>query len=215
MSIIGTVSGVPQSWIDAIGMLHGAAIPSLIAGGAVRDWRLERPIKDVDMWVPARNLGEFEDILVRVRKVFGTPIEAFTASVDEYRVWNWECLGFETYEVGPLTIQVIGTDLQSLGPEDLPPRQFCPESVTGVFDFGICQAAFDGYSLYFSEAFEKDAKDEAFTLLRGGHPDQVERSIARFVRIGAKYPGWKFRLAPNLSITDSGTPSIFASSLSA
>lgn len=185
---------IPGVWKDVITMLAQRGIPSVVAGGAVRDWRLSREVKDIDLWVAAHTADEFKDVLSKVRGAFGEPIKVF-APATEYREWNWEFLGYETYELGHEIIQVVGVDLGR--PVPVP---FSPAAVVDRFDFGICQAAYDGYTTFFTPAFENDVTNMEFTLLRGSTHKQLELSVARFVRLEAKYHGWKFRVAPGVAI---------------
>jgi len=126
-------------YADLLASIRQAAPEAHIAGGAVRDTILEKPIRDIDIFLADQNLEQ---------------AAAHLRSVNAYvKVGEWEeYLGFSDpamtrlakFEKADETIPVCLIGLK--------PNYIMPEVNIARFDFGICMAAFDGMtilSIYF------------------------------------------------------------------
>ena len=180
----------PDIWLRFLSALKkNTGTEALIAGGAVRDTLLGRPIKDVDVWVrgafPAALIPWIESVVaegdfVSVRKVCaGDYIKHF---------------GSEKMHVGRVLEVMVdhryGGDVMFNIIEMVGATSW--EDVVNHFDFGVCRAwlAFDG-TLMFGNEFLKDACARTFTYL--GKDGTDERSWNRWERFKAdKYRDWSF-----------------------
>jgi Poly A polymerase head domain len=150
-----------------------------IAGGAVRDTLLDRPIKDIDIFVP-HTAGEEAAALLRSQ--FGY-----------VKVGEWkQYLDFSDplvervakFEKADETIPVCLIGLtKALDPHDNVAR----------FDFGVCMAAWaGGDSMITSNAFKRDIESKTFTLCRADNYAQFAYSMVRFKKLTAdRYKDWK------------------------
>ena len=60
------------------------------------------------------------------------------------------------------------------------------------FDFGICQAAWDGEEVYAAPEYRKDIEAKTFTLHRADNYRQFAYSMSRFDKITMdRYAGWR------------------------
>jgi hypothetical protein len=150
-----------------------------IAGGAVRDTILKKPIKDVDVFLADENL---EAVAAHLR-----PAHAYV------KVGEWkEYLGFADpamtrlakFERADATIPVC---LIGLKPDFVDPTENMSR-----FDFGLCMAAFDGTAVMRTAAFNDDAESQTFTLHRADNAQQFAYSMSRFEKlIAERYAGWR------------------------
>jgi Poly A polymerase head domain len=149
-----------------------------IAGGAVRDTILEKPIADIDVFMTDEHVEEAAGLL--------------RSSCHYVKVGEWkQYLGFSDpamtrvakFERADETIPIciIGLLSSFANPQDNIAR----------FDFGICMAAFDGQQITRAAEFDQDEKDRTFTLCRADNPAQFAYSLSRFEKItAARYKGW-------------------------
>jgi hypothetical protein len=149
-----------------------------IAGGAVRDTILKKPIKDIDIFLADANL---EATAAHLRRA------------DAYvKVGEWkEYLGFSDpamtclakFERADATIPVC---LIGLKPDFVDPAENMSR-----FDFGLCMAAFDGTAITQTAAFNDDAAAKTFALHRADNREQFAYSMSRFEKLTAdRYAGW-------------------------
>ena len=164
---------IPASWRKLMASLPvGAAV---IAGGAPRDLALGRPIKDIDIWTNEEGWGAIFDALngdgsdcFRVSDADSAPDE----DTEIERVWRFPA-GMEGLDVDLICVKE-GVD------------------AIGRFDFGICQAVYDGgIAIRVTGAFVRDRRDKTFTFLRPDRNDwQRNISWKRWDRLKAKYPDY-------------------------
>jgi hypothetical protein len=150
-----------------------------IAGGAVRDTVLNKPIHDIDIFADD---GHAEEVAARLR-----------SSHAYVKVGEWkEYLGFSDpamlrvakFEKADETIPICVIGLKS--------RYTAPRENIARFDFGICMAAFDGgKTILTTEEFNRDVAQSTFTLRRADSIQQFAYSKTRFEKITAgRYSGW-------------------------
>ena len=150
-----------------------------IAGGAVRDTILERPIRDVDIFLHEPAADEAAALL---RSEFGY-----------VKVGEWKrYAGFSDplvervakFEKADETIPVCLIGLK----EDL-----TPEDNVERFDFGVCMAYWQGgsRSIQTTDQFKKDVEQQTFTLYRADDQPQFAYSMVRYKKLTAdRYKGW-------------------------
>lgn len=152
-------------------------VPSaIIAGGCLRDAINGRTINDIDVFVPVSTLS-------LVREALAETHPELTKSIPEpYFTFNNDVRSVQYYGGKGLPVNVIGVTADMCNPEDQLAR----------FDFGICKVAYDGVRLWKDLAFDRDQRDQTFTLLPYQTPEQREYSMQRYARLTSdKYAGWK------------------------
>ena len=165
-------------YADIIKTVRAIAPQAHVAGGAVRDTLLDKPIRDIDVFVDDVAVDEVATML---RSNFGY-----------VKTGEWvEYLGFSDpamtrvakFEKAEETIPLCIIGLKS--------RYASPEANISRFDFGVCMAAFDGESTLRAAEFDDDVNDKAFTLLRADNFQQFAYSMSRYKKITSdRYQGW-------------------------
>jgi hypothetical protein len=150
-----------------------------IGGGAVRDTLLERPIKDIDVFL---HDGHSDEAARLLRSQFGF-----------VKVGEWkQYLGFSDPAIARLAkfekadettpISLIGLSAEVEGIEDNLSR----------FDFGICMAAWTGEKIITMPKYRRDLEAKSFTLWRADNYHQFAYSMSRFDKITRdRYAGWQ------------------------
>jgi hypothetical protein len=145
----------------------------------VRDTILERPIRDVDIFLHEPAADEAAALL---RSEFGY-----------VKVGEWKrYAGFSDplvervakFEKADETIPVCLIGLK----EDL-----TPEDNVERFDFGVCMAYWQGgsRSIQTTDQFKKDVEQQTFTLYRADDQPQFAYSMVRYKKLTAdRYKGW-------------------------
>ncbi|MBB3693045.1 hypothetical protein [Sphingomonas sp. BK580] len=163
---------IPAAYAATLAAVREVFPGALIAGGALRDLDNGREVKDLDIFAPnVPDLDTFRALAAR----FGVLLSVMGG----YESWaTAECVGVIDLQIGDQPFQLIG--LRS-GPETILPR----------LDFGICRIGFDGSEVIRTDEYLADQATQTFTLLRADDDAQRDRSLRRFDRLSAKYPGWK------------------------
>lgn len=147
---------------------------AVIAGGAVRDFLLGRPMKDIDVFLRSRGNVEDERIVKtaypKAELQFNTDPEYSIQMPEVASVWNYQEGGL----FADAPVQLIFLN----GPDVTLP------GMLERFDFGLCRAGFDG-DIVVTAAFVKDAFGMTMTLLYSPHPAHSQRRYERLIR---KYP---------------------------
>jgi hypothetical protein len=150
-----------------------------IAGGAVRDTILEKPIADVDIFMDDRHV---EDAAALLR-----------SDCSYVKVGEWkQYLGFSDpamtrvakFEKADETTPVCIIGL-------VPAFAITPRTNISRFDFGVCMAAYDGKQTIRAAEFDNDVNDQTFTLCRADNQQQFDYSLSRFEKITTgRYKDW-------------------------
>jgi hypothetical protein len=158
--------------------LQRVAPEAHIAGGAVRDTILSKPIHDIDVFMGDEHVEEAAALLrstcgyVKVgewKQYLGFSDPAMT------RVAKFE----KATETIPICIIGLRPDYTNVGAN------------LSRFDFGICMAAFDGKETVRTDEFDSDAENRTFTLHRADNERQFAYSMSRYEKIIAgRYVGW-------------------------
>jgi hypothetical protein len=151
-----------------------------IAGGAVRDTILGRPIRDIDIFLH-HTAGEEAAVLLRTE--FGY-----------VKVGEW--VQYEHFS-DPMVVRVAKFEKAD---ETIPicliglAEALSPHGNIARFDFGVCMAAWAGGSgpMITSNCFKRDIESKTFTLCRADNLAQYSYSMVRFGKLTAdRYKDWK------------------------
>jgi Poly A polymerase head domain len=155
-----------------------------IAGGAVRDTILQKPIHDVDVFMKDEHVEEAAALL--------------RSSCSYVKVGEWKrYLGFSDPAMTRVAKFEKADETTPICIIGLEPGFVTPKDNMARFDFGICMAAFDGKNEIRTAKFNQDAEGQTFTLHRADNQAQFTYSISRFETItAARYQGWKL-VVPN------------------
>lgn len=168
-------------------MYDSIGVVGAVCGGYVRDTVLDRPIRDVDLYVAEQDFG------MAYRHLFGKvniPVESFDSDSEEYKHQSITMraerdLSAELADGLGLPVRTV--DLIALnGNVEVNARE-----ITDRFNLGISKAGIDVGGLYVSPDLRADADDQMITLLRTSWG--YESSMKKFVKLQAKYP-WPLRI---------------------
>lgn len=155
-----------------------SSLPSAyLAGGAIRDYDNQRPVKDLDVFFTEVNFDRraLEDSLVNLGYFYKNHCPG--AYMDAAR------------EVDGSTNYVSTEGQPELNLIQLTP-DFNPASIIERVDFGLCQIGADALGVDYTPAYEFDRTNQVLTLTRGESVDGVRRSLKRYERLSQKYQGW-------------------------
>jgi hypothetical protein len=182
-----TTNGTRQvQYYDNVLEVLQRAVPGQvhIAGGAVRDTILERPIRDVDIFIH-HSFGYQAAALLRTK--FGY------VKVGEWKQYldfsDPMVVRVAKFEKADETIPICLIGLaEALNPHDNIAR----------FDFGVCMAAWaGGDSMITADSFKRDIESKSFTLCRADNLAQFSYSMIRFKKLTAdRYKDWQLSV-PN------------------
>ena len=144
----------------------------VIGGGAIRDSILDRPIKDVDVFLRAKDHNYTLDS-ERTKRIRCSPQTLAYGRADMHGAWD-----FLQYIEG-YPVQLILADFEDL------------YDLAHTFDIGLSRATYDGKVTYVSGEFELDVADKAFRIRRADNRYELERSLRRIERHREKYPDFE------------------------
>ena len=184
---------IPELVRDALRQIKPVFPEAVVAGGVLRDLAAGVEPKDIDIFVerPPHDTADLERALSALAYRKGTRIDL--SYYQGSTVESLLAMEFLDYSILPprLPIQVIYLNT--------------PFTVERM-DFGCCQMAYDGSSLFLSEAAVEDFMNREFRVRRCENLTQAERSRQRFERISQRYPGWSFRPFPGSENPDFPLP---------
>lgn len=148
----------------------------VIGGGAIRDSILNRPIKDVDVFLRAKdhNYSLDSELTKRIRC---SPQTLAYGRPDMHGAWDF------LQHIEGYPVQLILADFEDL------------EDLAHTFDIGLSRVTYDGERIYVSPEFTQDAQDKAFRIRRADNRYELERSLKRCQRHAEKYPEFHLDLS--------------------
>jgi hypothetical protein len=167
-----------HDYATVLATLQQVAPEAHIAGGAVRDTILQKPISDIDVFMSDGHVDEAAAVL--------------RASCGYVKVGEWkEYLGFSDPAMTRVAKFEKADETTPVCIIGLLPGFAEPEANIARFDFGVCKAAFDGSQTMRAAEFDHDAAHGTFTLCRADNQAQYNYSLSRFEKItAARYQGW-------------------------
>ncbi|SMG43374.1 hypothetical protein [Paraburkholderia susongensis] len=172
-----------QQFDEALARLQAVGVQGLIAGGAVRDHLLNRPVKDIDVFVPhsegiQRKLQEAFGVL-HVNPLISAEYAGAGGEVEHVYEINISSDPFDP-DAGrpPLQVIVLASGLD-------------PEERARHHDFGICQCWYRGNGQFGQTlAFTNDLMHKRFTLSHCEDQQQFDRSMRRWARFSERFEGF-------------------------
>lgn len=173
---------IPVQWIDAVQYLRQHGIASFIAGGAARDLLLNRPHKDVDVWVTQ----QYAEVCAEVAATEGWRVIVS----GDYIISD--LLAVYEFEFENETINVIVAKMDT------------EAEVVGRFDFGISRAVIrvnkrvtisdiiEGRRVAEVVVYPEFTEDMDRKVFKVRHDNGAARALARWERIRERYPDWTF-----------------------
>lgn len=143
----------------------------VIGGGALRDSILGKPIKDVDVFLRAKDHNYTLDSGL-TKRIRCSPQTLAYGRADMHGAWDF----YQHLEGYP--VQLILADFENL------------EDLAHTFDTGLSRVTYDGEQLYVSPEFAQDVADKAFRVRRADNPYELERTLKRIKRHQEKYPDY-------------------------
>ncbi len=161
--------------------LRDERIRSVTGGGVLRDLYLERPFKDIDIFVNASDASDLKVMAVLANLGLDSRV-VVSNEATEYLDFTDVASVIEAYHPNfDAPIQVIRVSDNNLSGERMIER----------LDLGPCQIGMDYLgNFWHTEQFWKDVSDRTFTITRSENRD-IARSTKRFDRLVQKYVGWK------------------------
>jgi hypothetical protein len=154
-----------------------------VGGGAVRDSLLERPIRDIDVFLKGCP-DAYDTVPKLLRSQFGY-----------VKVGEWK-----QYELFSDPV-VAGVARFEKADEKIPICLITLKRACSIqdnlkrFDYGVCMAAWDGKEVYTAPEYVADVEAKSFTLHRADNQAQFNYSMARFKKMTAeRYADWKLRV---------------------
>jgi len=172
---------VPRWWRMVLSAVRDVARDALLAGGAPRDLIMGREVRDLDIFVPAAtSLPDVGRALTHLGYTYAhsAPGSA-TEDIIDQRVYTHS------------TEKPVNVISALAAPEYRLRRHF---------DFGLCQAAFDGRRVITTRAFRIDASQEQFTLLQCHSLSLLTQSLVRYKKLRVKYPTFPLVLPADLPV---------------
>lgn len=183
---------LPQAWSTTMLVVRSVLPSAFLAGGALRDLDNDRPVKDLDVFFTeeAYELGILEDKLAKLNYFFKNSCNAQYLAGTAGEVDGTTTYAHRPMEGGFEGVLVTLPELNLIQLE----KSFNPASIVERVDFGICQIGYDLLGVVTTPAYEFDKVNQRFTLTRAETVDGVKRSIKRYERLSAKYPGWSINV---------------------
>lgn len=169
-------TAIPQEWLDVLSEVQAIFHGAVIAGGALRDLYNDKPIKDVDIFIPVDGLSlesDYEDIWDMFA---GEDITSDKSSV--YGVKSAE-EGRDLYAIFRLVKPDCKYDLI-----------VCTHNACKIetFDINICQLCHDGVQLHTTPAYHEAVQTKTLKVM---NINRTDRNKARLDRLLQKYTDFK------------------------
>lgn len=168
---------IPFEYRTILQQLQEQFPEAVLAGGALRDWYFNRPVKDLDIFIQDRGAGTKGLIEEAYGVTFKTTIPEHIATYKSLRdlVRSFEGV-VSGYRVNVVSLKEGFTGL---------------EQVVDRIDIGICQIGYDGTTPYATVDFWNDALDQVLRVVHYRDESDLSRSHKRQLRLAEKYPDFR------------------------
>jgi hypothetical protein len=169
------VRDIPAPWLGVLAAIQAIAPEAHIAGGALRDLDNGRPVKDIDIFIPAEKDVAVSLLLLELgfERTVGLDLSSMAGADPAVS------LSIEWHKEGHLPVNTVFLTRGTAVADNL-----------ARLDLGLCQIAFDGQCLLKTNAYRDDQADQFFTIVRADNQTQLDRTYGRYERLRKKYPGW-------------------------
>lgn len=173
---------IPTLWSDVLSKIQTVFPSAVIAGGALRDLDNERPIKDVDIFIPVQTPDDytkiydlFPDAVLSKHTQYGIKAVPDDADRDIWAIFNLN-------RGSLLDGSFISFDLI-----------ICTEAAADMnsFDINLCQIIYDGHKVVKSNEYIKGQAEKVLKVL---NVNRTDRNARRMERMKAKYPDFTVEL---------------------
>lgn len=166
---------IPETWVSLMSTVRQVLPSAYLAGGAIRDYDNQRPIKDFDVFFTGEvNWTALDEVL---RGKYSYSRSCNGAYIDAAR----EVIESFTY--------TSLTGMPDLNFVQLDPT-FNPADIIERVDFGLCQIGYDLMGVVSTPSYTYDKEHRCLTLTRAETVAGVQRSLKRYKRLSEKYQGW-------------------------
>lgn len=163
---------VPEIYDTILRTIQAIEPSAMIAGGCLRDLILGREVRDIDVFIPERDIGTIEQELAKISYLRSN----LTETHEEYKGSSFISASIDYEGKGPPINLVCVKDITTIPAE---------------FDFGLNQIYYKGEVITSTLAFDEDFHHQTFTLKYCENQERFYRCLARFRRIWQKYPTYR------------------------
>lgn len=181
-------SRMPYEWVDILHHIQRTAPEAIIAGGAIRDWYLLQPPKDLDIFINFTSVLDLPKRLVKSSSMVDfTTITQKEMDNDASGLDDHEIITSEIYMGASLPVNIIRCNVT-------------PIERYKNFDFGFCRIAYNGKEVLDTPDFHDDINNKKITLLKHHNTKKsFQGSMERYLRFRQKYP-WPLVIRPDVPI---------------
>jgi len=153
----------------------------VVGGGFLRDIFFGRLPKDLDVFMNANDMDDCALLDYLAKRGFTARVLVSNEAIEYLSFTDVSSVIEATHPYFDYPIQIIRMARHNESPERMIER----------LDLGPCQIGMDVEgNIWHTEQFTTDAFNQTFTITRDEGNDRT-RSVKRFHRLSAKYPGWK------------------------
>ncbi len=184
---------IPALWGDVLVMVQHAFPGAIIAGGALRDLYHDKPIKDVDVFIPFFGEPDLDDIKIALQAVKDTLDKQDDIEIDDVfgmmlRVdENVQLIAASWYGQSDLerdVVAVFSATIKGTKFDFVFMRQM-KEHMLPSFDINICQIGYDANTWFTTNDFDSGVRDKTLRVMNVNRND---RNAKRLARVSEKYP---------------------------
>lgn len=160
--------------------------PCISAGGYWRDKTMNRPVKDLDIFIPHLE-GGYKAVAAALSIYLESPVAPMNGSIQ---------LAYSDVEVQAVFDTSVVDQSHRVPVQVIMLREgMNPLARVGSFDFGLCQLYSVGGDVLHTAAALHDEVNEQFTLVNCENQTEFNRSMRRFKRLTEeKYQGFPLRI---------------------
>lgn len=182
---------IPTEWLEVLRKVQRVFPQAFIAGGALRDLEYNRPVKDVDIFIPVpRTEGSIEEQEVAFLSNISKLDDMFDHLVSPTIPVYFKNVTEDILKGGRLVESVHNVRIDDVHYEMiLAPEETCD---IRTFDFSICQIKFDGDTVERTEAYQQTLADGV--VLFNHDYRTPNRAKERIERMQNKFPDLEIRV---------------------